>query len=107
MDWIKPPSSVPMKPFIDFAYLQVLDILTTLAFLLQGVTEANPLVVAAIKIAGPIGGLVLIKAAALTLAAVCFVQARYKLMQRVNVFFAFIVAMNLVALILSSASINP
>ena len=95
-----------MKPFVDFAYLQVLDVLTTLAFLLQGVAEANPIVLAAIRTAGPIGGLVLIKAAALTLAAVCFVQSRHKLMHRVNIFFAFIVAMNLVALILSSTAIN-
>ncbi len=96
----------PMKPFVDFAYLQILDVLTTLAFLIQGVAEANPLVVAAIKVAGPIGGLVLIKGAALTLALVCFMQSRHKLMHRVNIFFAFIVAMNLVALILSSSSIG-
>ena len=95
-----------MKPFVDFAYLQVLDILTTLAFLLQGVAEANPIVVAAIKMAGPFGGLLLIKIAALTLAAICFFQSRYKLMNRVNAFFALIVAMNLVALILSSSAVS-
>ncbi len=96
-----------MKPLADFAYLQVLDVLTTLAFLTQGVTEANPLVAASIRVAGPLGGLILIKGVAITLGVVCVAQSRRRLLNRINVFFAVIIAMNLVSLILSSPLINP
>ncbi len=95
------------KPLVDFTYLQVLDILTTIAFLAQGVTEANPVVAASIRVAGPLGGLILIKGVAIVLGIVCYVQARRKLLNRINAFFALVVAMNLVSLILSSPLINP
>jgi hypothetical protein len=44
----------------------------------------------------------MVKLAAFGLALVCFAQARHKLLQRVNVFFAALVAWNLLALILAS-----
>ena len=56
---------------IQFSYLQLLDILTTLAFLAHGVQEGNPLVRILIGETGsPLAGLVAAKAFALIL-AVC------------------------------------
>ena len=92
-----------MKLLVEFTYLQVLDVLTTIAFLMQGVVEANPIVNWAMDNGpSPVMGLLLVKFVAFGLALVCFVQARHKLLQRVNIFFAALVAWNLLALILAS-----
>lgn len=92
-----------MKLLVEFTYLQVLDVLTTVAFLMQGVAEANPVVNWAMNSGpSPVAGLVMLKLAAFGLALVCFAQARHKLLQRVNFFFAALVAWNLLALILAS-----
>ena len=92
-----------MKLLVEFSYLQILDVLTTVAFLMQGVAEANPLVNWAMGAGpSPVIGLVLLKFAAFGLAFVCFTQSRHKLLQKVNVFFAALVAWNLFALILAS-----
>lgn len=92
-----------MKLLVEFTYLQVLDVLTTIAFLVQGVAEANPIVNWAMANGPtPVIGLVMVKVVAFGLALVCFAQARHKLLQRVNVFFAALIAWNLFALILAS-----
>ena len=92
-----------MKLLVEFTYLQMLDVLTTIAFLMQGVAEANPIVNWAMDTGPtPVVGLVMLKCAAFALALVCFAQARHKLLQRVNVFFAALVAWNLLALIMAS-----
>jgi hypothetical protein len=92
-----------VKLLVEFTYLQVLDVLTTVAFLMQGVAEANPIVNWAMDSGpSPVMGLVMLKLAAFCLALVCFAQARHKLLQKVNVFFAALVAWNLFALILAS-----
>lgn len=92
-----------MKLLVEFTYLQVLDVLTTVAFLMQGVAEANPIVNWAMDTGpSPVVGLVLLKCAAFGLALICFAQARHKLLQKVNVFFAVLVAWNLLALIMAS-----
>ena len=86
---------------LQFAYLQGLDILTTLAFLVAGVQEGNPMVRAAIQMAGsPLAGLLVIKASAMLLGGVCWRQGRMRLLKRANLFFAGLVAWNLVCLIL-------
>ncbi len=92
-----------MRLLAEFTYLQMLDVLTTLAFLLQGVAEANPIVRWAIT-AGPypVVGLVLVKVVAFGLAITCLMQARHKLLRRVNFFFAALIIWNLFALILAS-----
>ena len=96
-----------MRLFAEFAYLQVLDMLTTIAFLLLGVAEANPIVRWAIgQDPNPFVGLILVKVVALILAGICFWRARFKLLERVNIFFACLVAYNMVAIILASASIH-
>ena len=91
----------PRHLLLQFAYLQALDILTTMAFLMANVQEANPLVRVAIRVAGsPLAGLFAVKIGAIGLGGICWLQGRYKLLQRVNVFFAALVAWNLLCLIL-------
>lgn len=86
---------------MQFAYLQGLDILTTLAFLLAGVQEGNPLIRAAIQLTGsPLPGLLVVKVSALLLGAFCWWRGRVRLLRRANLFFAGLVAWNLVCLIL-------
>ena len=83
-----------------FAYLQLLDLLTTVVFILHGVKEANPLVNFALTTAPtPIVGLLLVKVAALALGGVCCLRGRQKLLVRMNVFFAVLISWNLVAMI--------
>ena len=92
-----------MKLLVEVSYLQMLDVLTTVAFLMQGVVEANPIVNWAMDAGpNPVFGLVALKFAAFGLALVCITQSRHKLLQRVNVFFAVLVAWNLLALIMAS-----
>lgn len=86
---------------LQFAYLQVLDLLTTVAFLLSGVKEGNPVVRWAMSVSGdPLTGLALVKLAALGLGLTCWYTSRTRLLSRVNVFFALLIAWNLVNLIL-------
>lgn len=89
--------------FVQFAYLQALDLLSTLAFLLHGVGEANPVVRWSMQAApNPIGGLVLVKIFAILLALVCVRTQRERLLSRINLFYAGLISWNLVCLVLSS-----
>jgi len=88
---------------LQYSYLQVLDFLTTIAFLLHGVREGNPLVRYFLSVsANPISGLLLVKLLAVLLGLYCWRMGRVKLLARMNFLFALLVAWNLVALILSS-----
>jgi len=88
-----------------FAYLQLLDLLTSLAFLANGVREANPLVLLLANGAGSLlAGLVAAKLIALLLGCYCWRSGRPRLLGRVNVFYAALVAWNLVAFLLSSST---
>jgi hypothetical protein len=92
---------------LQYSYLQVLDFLTTVAFLINGVREGNPLVRMALKYApDPLGGLLAVKLAALALGVYCWVHGRERLLSRINILFAVLVAWNLAALILGSAQRN-
>jgi hypothetical protein len=96
-----------MKLLTDFVYLQLLDILTTLAFLMQGVAEGNPLVRWALAQGeNPIQSLIVLKAAAVVLAAYCVVRARHRVLRIANIFFAVLVAYNLVCIILATPALN-
>lgn len=87
-----------------FSYLQLLDLLTTVVFILHGVQEGNPLVKFAIVMApSPLIGLLMVKAAAMAMGVYCSVQGRQKLLLRMNVFFAALISWNLIALIASAA----
>jgi hypothetical protein len=88
---------------IQYSYLQMLDLMTTLAFLLQGVQEGNPLVRFALKYAPhPLGGLLAVKCLALALGIYCWRCGRERLLTRINILFAIVVAWNLAALIAGS-----
>jgi hypothetical protein len=85
---------------LQYSYLQVLDFMTTVAFLLHGVHEGNPLVRAALRYSpNPLGGLLAVKLLAVGLGFYCWRGGREKLLTRVNILFAGIVAWNLIALI--------
>jgi hypothetical protein len=91
----------PASVLLQFIYLQALDLLSTVAFLMSGVAEANPLIRFAMRTAGdPLVGLISIKATAFILAMTCLALGKVKLLQKANVFFALLVVWNLVSLIL-------
>lgn len=95
------------QAMLQYSYLQVLDFLTTIAFLIQGVREANPIVQFAMNYApNPIGGLLLVKLAAVGLGLYCWKVGKERLLSRMNVMFALVVAWNLGALILGSAHLT-
>ena len=88
---------------LQYSYLQVLDFMTTIAFLLNGVREANPLVRFALQYAPtPVGGLLIVKLLAVALGLYCWRAGRERLLVRMNVLFAVLVAWNMVALIFNS-----
>jgi hypothetical protein len=88
---------------IQFGYLQLLDLLTTVAFLVNGIQEANPLVRLAIDVSpNPLGGLVAVKLAAMLLGLYCWRLGRARILTRINLLFALVVTWNLAALILGS-----
>ena len=88
---------------LQYSYLQVLDFMTTVAFLLNGVREANPLVRFALQYAPtPVGGLLMVKLVAVALGLYCWRAGRERLLLRMNVLFAVLVAWNMVALIANS-----
>jgi len=89
----------------QFAYLQVLDFLTTIAFMINGVQEGNPFVRFAIQVSpSPLMGLASVKLLALGLGLWCCRLGKLRLLGKVNIMFAVLVAWNLVALILGAAS---
>src|ERR1700689_2887183 len=91
---------------LQYSYLQVLDFMTTVAFLLHGVHEGNPLVRAALHYAqNPLGGLLAVKLLAVALGFYCWRGGRERLLHRINLLFAGIVAWNRVALIVGSLNL--
>jgi hypothetical protein len=71
-----------------------------MAFMLHGVHEANPVVRFALQSSShPLGGLLAVKMMALGLGIYCWRCGRDRLLTRINVLFAIVVAWNLVALI--------
>jgi hypothetical protein len=92
---------------LQYSYLQVLDFLTTVAFMINGVREGNPLVRLAVHYAPyPLGGLIAVKIAAVGLGLYCWNRGRERLLTRINLLFAVLVAWNLAALILATAQRN-
>jgi hypothetical protein len=88
---------------IQYSYLQMLDFMTTMVFLLNGIQEGNPLVRYAIRYGPtPITGLFLVKFAAIGLGIYCWRFGREKLLGRINILFAGVVTWNLAALIVGS-----
>ena len=91
----------------QYSYLQILDFLTTIAFLVEGVQEGNPLVRFAISAgSNPLGGLLAVKMLAVLLGVYCWRLGRQKLLLRINVLFAVLIAWNLVALIVGALQMH-
>ncbi|HLH00658.1 MAG TPA: DUF5658 family protein [Bryobacteraceae bacterium] len=89
--------------FLNYTYLQILDFLTTIAFLVHGVREANPFVRMILGLVpNPIAGLLAVKLLALLLGIYCWRMKRERLLIYINAMFAILVAWNLIALILIS-----
>jgi hypothetical protein len=92
---------------LQYSYLQVLDFMTTVAFLLHGIHEGNPLVRAALQYApNPLSGLLAVKLLAVGLGYYCWRGGRQRLLNRINILFAVVVAWNMVALIVGSANLK-
>ncbi len=86
----------------QFGYLQLLDFLTTVACLIHGVGESNPLVIRLMTLTGsPMAGLALSKLLAFGLALYCWRKSRAKLLWGINLFYSAVVVWNLVAMIRS------
>jgi hypothetical protein len=85
---------------LQYSYLQLLDLMTTMAFLMSGVQEGNPVVRWALNHSPtPASGLLLVKLFAIALGVYCWKYGRHKLLSRINIAFAVVVAWNLLALI--------
>ena len=92
---------------LQYSYLQILDFMTTIAFLMNGVREGNPVVRWALQnFSHPLGGLLAVKFAAVLLGIYCWRRGKDRLLTRINVLFALVVAWDLVALILGSAALH-
>lgn len=88
---------------IHYSYLQVLDFLTTVAFLVQGVQEGNPLVRLAMHgTSNPMVGLLIVKLLAVGLGIYCWHGGRGRTLNKINLLFAVVVAWNLISLIIGS-----
>ena len=88
---------------LHYSYLQVLDFLTTIAFLVNGVKEGNPLVRLALNMGhNPIGSLIGVKVLAVVLGIYCWRMGRERLLSRINAMFALVIAWNLIALIIGT-----
>ncbi|MEP6963239.1 MAG: DUF5658 family protein [Acidobacteriota bacterium] len=91
------------QTMLQYSYLQVLDFLTTVAFLVQGVQEGNPIVRFMMRYSSnPVTGLLVVKVIAIALGLYCWRVGKQRLLSRMTVMFAVIVAWNLGALILGS-----
>ena len=87
----------------QYSYLQILDFLTTIAFLVNGVREGNPLVRLALNVgSSPIASLLTVKLLAMCLGLYCWRLGKRQLLTRINLLFAILIAWNLVALILGT-----
>jgi len=85
---------------IQYSYLQVLDFLTTLSFLVYGVQEANPVVRWFLEhSSSPILGLLLIKLLAVGLGILVWRLGHQRLLSRINILFAVVVVWNILAMI--------
>ena len=88
---------------LHFTYLQVLDFLTTIAFLVNGGHEGNPFVRLALGLVGnPIAALLAVKMIAVFIGIYCWRMRRERLLSYINIVFAAVVAWNVIALILGS-----
>lgn len=94
-----------MNLLLQFFYLQALDFLTTLAFLTNGVQEGNPLVRLLISVSSPLTGVLAAKLGAIILGLTCWRLQKHRALSRINIFYAVVVAWNVVAILLSAPAL--
>jgi hypothetical protein len=100
MNFCSETNALVDRPITSFVYLQVLDVMTTLAFLANGVTEGNPVVRLLIEsTSSPLLALVVTKCVAIALGWYAWTSGRHAALRRANVFFAALVVWNLIATI--------
>ena len=96
--------TLTVRPLTAFVYLQILDLMTTIAFLANGVTEGNPFVRFLMRTsATPLAGLVAAKCIAVMLGIFAWKAGRHAALRKANVFFAVLVVWNLLATIAGAA----
>lgn len=101
---MEPNCSRLVSLLLQFAYLQLLDLLTTVAFLVHGIAEANPFVRWVLnRCDNPLTGLVVVKGLAVLLGLYCWRMRKSHVLWRMNLLFALVVAWNLGILIIGSA----
>ena len=83
-----------------FAYLQLMDFLTTLVVLSHGGREMNPIVAELIEM-HPLLGLLTAKLFAMALAVFCALSGRDKLLMRAILIYAVLVVWNVLTLIIA------
>jgi hypothetical protein len=81
-----------------FVYLQVLDLLTTLAGLKAGAGEASPFIRLLMQF-GPAVGVCLSKVLALALGATCMLLNRHRLLRWISYWYAALVVWNLIMIV--------
>jgi len=95
-----------VQALLIFSYLQILDGMSTVVFLMLGIREANPLVKFTLSVASnPIAGLLLVKVAAVLTAVYCWRVGRTRALRLANCIFALLVAWNLVAVMVRVAQL--
>ncbi len=89
-----------MTILVLFVALQVCDLATTLLFLHQGASEANPLVAALINTSlHPAIGVLFAKLAACALATLAWKSDRTRLLRHANLFYIACIGWNLLAIV--------
>jgi hypothetical protein len=103
-----PTNVLPITQLLlQFSFLQVFDFLTTVAFLVNGIGEGNPLVRSLMTwCPNPLVGLGVAKGLAVLLALYCWKNERFRLLNRANLFFSVIVTWNLLVLIIGTARLH-
>jgi len=91
------------QALLQYSYLQVLDLLTTLAFLVHGLREGNPMVRFMLDYtSNPLTGLIMVKLVAVALGLYCWKVGKLRLLSNMNWMFAAVVAWNVTALVVSA-----
>jgi len=89
--------------FAIYCYLQGLDLLTTLALLLHGYPEGNPVVRFALENApSPLWGLAAVKLIAMLIGVYCWIAGRASALRKANILFALAVAWNTFVVLLTA-----
>ena len=89
-----------------FAFLQLLDFLTTVVGIRLGAQELSPFIRWLMSV-GPITGLTLAKFLAFGLAGACLYLKRPRVLVRVNYFFAALVTWNLANILVLASRVVP